>query len=130
EALLLVDSHMAAPPVFRLLNLRKNEIRLNRIDNVSADEAGDHGPGTPDVDVKVTHTGLKLVTDPSEHLCSSAREKFQIDAWKPLFERPLQFLPQFRTSRNGNHSLPLFLAPLHSILPFIRRNPPPALIEA
>jgi hypothetical protein len=59
---------MAAPPVFRLLNLRKNEIRLNRIDNVSTNEAGDHGPGTPDVDVKVTHTGLKLVTDPSQHL--------------------------------------------------------------
>src|SRR5262245_41995742 len=121
---------MAAPPVFRLLNLRKNEIRLNRIDNVSSNEPGDHGPGPPDVDVKVTHTGLKLVTDPSQHLYRSARVTYQIDAWKPLVERPLQFLPPFRTSWNGNHYLALFLARLHSLLPFIRRSPPTLLGEA
>src|SRR5574341_1149039 len=121
---------MSAPPVFRLLNLGKNEIGLNRIDNISSNEAGDHGPGTPDVDVKVTHTGLKLVTDPSQHLCSSAREKFQIDARKPLFERRLHLLPQFGTSRNGNHNLALFLARLHKLFPFILRSPPTLLGEA
>ena len=121
---------MSAPPVFRLLNLRKNEIGLNRIDNVSANEAGYHGPGTPDVDVKVTHTGLKLVTDPSQHVCSSARYKFQIDARKPLFERRLQMLPQIRTSRNGNHDIALFLARLHNLLPTILRSPPTLLAEA
>src|ERR1044071_8248731 len=117
----VVDPDVAAPPLFRVLYLRQDEVRLDGLEDVFREKAGHDRFAAADVDVEIADAGFGLLDDPARDRRAARGNRFDVDA-VAFFEAVLERLAQLAGGRDRDDDLAFFLPGFYDALPLDRKT--------
>ena len=115
----VIDVDVTAPPLLRIPDVRQDEKRFHRFENILRQKPGDDGLGTADVHVKILHAAFRLAHHPLDDRAAARRHKLSGNA-VAAGEGELHGFAQFRARRNRRDNLTLFLRRFDDFVPFSR----------
>src|ERR1043165_1726275 len=113
----VVDPDVAAPPLFRVLYLRQDEVRLDGLEDGFREKAGHDRFAAADVDVEIADAGFGLLDDPARDRRAARGNRFDVDA-VAFFEAVLERLAQLAGRGDRDDDLAFFLPGFDDALPF------------